>query len=134
LKAGFVVTIDYGGETATLIERARRGDFLFRIYCDGAPFTPQVNSPYVRVGLQDLTADVDFGALSTAGSEGGLNVVHYGLERDLAGPFLPELLGQLEDRRVAEFLSTPSFRVLIQAQGGLSLSLGPLSARLPLEP
>ena len=55
---------------------------------------PRPNDPYAAPGTQDMTADVNFTDLARAGEQAGLEVVHFGPERDLAGDELPALLGR----------------------------------------
>jgi|GEM_PF-857053 len=116
LGAGAVLTIDYGQSTAQLIRSARRGAFLFRVYFDGELFVPRPNDPYARMGLQDLTADVNFSAMARAGESSGLSVLHYGPEHDLASHDLGELVrqGRHLEPHWAAFLGTTHFRILVQ--------------------
>jgi SAM-dependent MidA family methyltransferase len=114
LTAGFVVTIDYGDTTPGLVQGARRGEFPFRVYGDQQDFVPRPNDPYAHPGRQDLTADVNFTELAQAGHDAGLQVVHYGPERDLIGADLPALLKAAADNdSAAEFLGNPVFKVLV---------------------
>jgi SAM-dependent MidA family methyltransferase len=114
LKAGFIVTIDYGDSTAGLVRGARRGDFPFRVYGDQQAFIPRPNDPYTEPGRQDMTADVNFTDLAHAGQQVGLQVVHFGPERDLVGADLPALLeAAAHDDSIAEFLGNPVFKVLV---------------------
>jgi SAM-dependent MidA family methyltransferase len=123
LVAGGILTLDYGQTTLGLIQGARRGHFLFRVYFDGEPFVPRPNDPYTRIGLQDLTADVNFTALASAGKAARLEVLHFGPERDIAGPAARQLVasGRQHEERWAEFLGTPHFKVLVQGPERLSL-------------
>ncbi len=82
LRAGFVVTIDYGDTTFGLVQGARRGDFPFRVYRDSPEGAPRPNDPYSAPGAQDLTADVNFTSLARAGEKAGLSLVHFGPERE----------------------------------------------------
>src|SRR5438094_482902 len=70
LARGLVLTIDYGHPTADLYAPARReGTFL-------CYYRHTVNDePYARVGRQDMTAHVDFGALERAGAAAGLTTL-----------------------------------------------------------
>lgn len=123
LEAGFIVTIDYGFDTHEYFSPRRfRGGL--RCY-----HQHQVNtSPLERVGEQDITADVNFGALIEVGEECGLETVDF-LEQ---GRFFwkncqPQLLaiierdgGQLSrERNGIHLLTHPSFmgapfKVLVQ--------------------
>ncbi|HEY7374472.1 MAG TPA: SAM-dependent methyltransferase [Polyangia bacterium] len=134
LRAGFVVTIDYGDTTWGLVEAARRGEFPFRVYGADRDFVPRPNDPYALPGTQDMTADVGFTALARAGEDAGLTVVHFGPERDLAGDDLPALLqaAAAGDESVAEFLGNPVFKVLVLATRPSDLFSGPLMSPLAI--
>lgn len=69
LKRGFALIIDYGYPANELYAPHRR-EGLVRGYA-GHTVT---DNPYLRVGKQDLTAHVDFDALSQAGVEGGMEL------------------------------------------------------------
>jgi SAM-dependent MidA family methyltransferase len=113
LAAGVIVTIDYGGTTWSLLQGARRGDFPFRIYRDARDYYPRPNDPYTAPGTQDMTADVDFTDLARAGMSVGLELLHFGPERDITGERLPELLRRAGEReRIGKFLGNPVFKLL----------------------
>ncbi len=66
LDRGFVVTVDYGLPAKTLYLEHPRGT----LHCH---FRHSVNdNPYQRIGLQDITALVDFTAIALAGRRAGL--------------------------------------------------------------
>jgi hypothetical protein len=136
LAAGFIVTIDYGDTTAGLIRGARRGEFPFRVYGPWQDHVPRPNDPYSAPGMQDLTADVNFTDLATAGGEVGLRVIHFGPERDLVGDELLQLLDAADgDDHIAEFVGNPVFKVLVlgtrpsDAFAGALLTPRPLHGR-----
>ena len=87
LTRGIVLTIDYGYPTAELYDPKRR-EGTFMCY-----YRHTLNDdPYARVGRQDMTAHVDFGALERAGARAGLATL--GLTTQ--GEFLAALgLGEL---------------------------------------
>jgi SAM-dependent MidA family methyltransferase len=114
LRAGFVVTIDYGDTTFGLVQGARRGQFPFRVYGDWRDYVPRPNDPYAAPGTQDLTADVSFTSLARAGEHAGLRVLHYGLERSVTGPELALALRSADQDAFAKFLGNPVFKVLVQ--------------------
>jgi SAM-dependent MidA family methyltransferase len=133
LAAGFVVTIDYGDTTFGLVQGARHGDFPFRVYRDSPGYRPLPNDPYAAPGTQDMTADVNFTELARAGRDAGLEVVHFGPERDVSGHELPELLrAAAEQAGLAEFLGNPTFKVLVLGTRASQAFAGPLSSSLPL--
>jgi hypothetical protein len=134
LAAGTVVTIDYGDTTWGLIQGARRGELPFRVYGDQQDFVPRPNDPYSFPGMQDMTADVSFTDLARAGREAGLEVIHFGPERDLVGDDLPAVLAAAADGDpIAEFLGNPVFKVLILGTRPTRIFTGPLLSPLPLE-
>ncbi len=115
LAAGFVVTIDYGDSTSGLVNGARRGDFPFRVYGAAQAYIPRPNDPYAAPGSQDLTADVNFTALTRAGSAAGLTLVHFGPERDVMGAALAAAVqsGAAGREPLAKFAGNPGFKVLV---------------------
>jgi SAM-dependent MidA family methyltransferase len=133
LAAGFVVTIDYGDTTFGLVQGARRGDFPFRVYRDSTDFRPRPNDPYAPPGTQDLTSDVNFTELARAGQAAGLEVVHFGPERDVCGRELPDLLrASGNDATLATFLGNPTFKVLVLGTRASRAFTGELASPLPL--
>ena len=133
LAAGFIVTIDYGDTTWGLIQGARRGEFPFRVYGDWQKdYVPRPNDPYSAPGTQDMTSDVNFTDLARAGRQAGLEVLHYGPERDVTGDELPELLRAARAGAVAEFLGNPVFKVLVLGTRASDVFTGPLMTPLPL--
>jgi hypothetical protein len=133
LAAGFVVTIDYGDTTWGLVQGARRGDFPFRVYGEWHDYQPRPNDPYFAPGTQDLTADVNFSELARAGADVGLQVVHFGPERDVAFEDLPRALHAAADQNTfAEFLGNPVFKVLVLGTRVSHAFTGPLSSALAL--
>jgi SAM-dependent MidA family methyltransferase len=140
LRAGFIVTIDYGDTAWGLVQGARRGDFPFRVYGDRQEYVPRPNDPYAAPGTQDMTADVNFTELARAGETAGLVVIHYGPERDLTGDDLAELVeaaapGRDQDpaaKSWTDFWGNPVFKVLVLGRRPSNLFAGPLMTPLPL--
>jgi hypothetical protein len=134
VRAGFVVTIDYGDTTWELVQGARRGELPFRVYGDQADFVPRPNDPYSRPGTQDMTSDVNFTALARAAQQAGLQFVHFGPERDVVGDDLPSLLRAATDgdESIVEFLGNPVFKVLVLGTRATDAFTGPLLSPLPL--
>lgn len=138
LGRGLLVTCDYG------FERSRLLDARIRQHGTLACYTRQRvhRNPFVRVGEQDLTAHVDFTALTQAGEEAGLSTVAFtrqalwltacGLFEDLenAGPELrQQAMALLDGEGMGE-----DIRVLVQARGieaGEVLDLRLLASRAP---
>lgn len=133
LAAGFIVTIDYGDTTFGLGQGARHGDFPFRVYRDSPDYRPRPNDPYAAPGTQDMTADVNFTELARAGRDAGLEVVHFGHERDVSGDELPELLrAAAEHPPFARFLGAPVFKVLVLGTRASEAFAPPVASPLPL--
>jgi SAM-dependent MidA family methyltransferase len=87
LSRGLLLTIDYGYPTAELYAPKRRAGTFLCYYRHTAN-----EEPYLRVGQQDMTAHVDFGALERAGVALGLQPLGFTTQ----GPFLSNLgLGEL---------------------------------------
>ena len=125
LDRGFVLTIDYGYESAEPYAAERAGGTVQTYYRHSSG-----SSPYDRVGMQDITAHVDFSAIASAGEAAGLMTV--GLMSQAAflqGLGLDRLLRKLRTERLLQTerdanmmamrqLASPdglgSFRVLVQ--------------------
>jgi SAM-dependent MidA family methyltransferase len=133
LAAGLIVTIDYGDTTWALLQGARRGDFPFRVYRDAKDYYPRPNDPYIAPGTQDLTADVNFTELARAGMSAGLELIHFGPERDITGDRLPDLVRRaVEKDRLAKFLGNPVFKLLVLGKRPSGIFQSPLLTPLPL--
>ena len=72
LRRGYLVTIDYGREANELYSRER---FLGTLTCYHNQL--QTDNPFLHIGLQDLTAQVDFTAVVRLGTGVGLKPVAY---------------------------------------------------------
>jgi SAM-dependent MidA family methyltransferase len=129
LAAGLIVTVDYGDTTWGLVQGARRGHFPFRVYGDWQDYVPRPNDPYTAPGTQDMTADVNFTELARAGAAVGLEVIHYGHERDVLGDELPAVLrAAANDESLAEFLGNPMFKLLVLGRRPSAIFRGPLTS------
>ena len=124
LQKGFVLCIDYGSLAPELYSPRRRKG-TFRCF-----YRHELSSdPYMRVGEQDITADVNFSELIRVGDTSGLATVKYTTQ----GQFLVDW-GILEifktydkpqnqgDRLAAKTLFMPEFmgrkfKVLLQSKG-----------------
>ncbi len=128
LRRGLVVTIDYGHAAADLFALARKTGTLLGYYRHTV-----ADSPYVRVGQQDLTAHVDFTSLALAGQDVGLEVtgftnqLHFliglGIEAAFAGldPESPQVAAMRELLRPDGMGTT--YKILIQHKGMLAPQL-----------
>lgn len=133
LRKGFVLTIDYGDTTWGLIQGARHGDFRLRVYGDRSdPFLPRPNDPYAAPGAQDITVDVDFTVIARAARDAGLDVAHFGLEMNLAGDHLSEMLAQADSGRWEGVLGNPVFKALVVGTGSSDALASPLVSSRPL--
>ncbi len=94
MDAGVVLVIDYGFPAHEFYHRDRNRGTLMCHYRHRAH-----DDPYIRVGVQDITAHVDFSACASAGREAGLEVLGYTQQ----AAFLLSLgLAQLADQEVPE--------------------------------
>jgi SAM-dependent MidA family methyltransferase len=128
LARGVVITIDYGHTARDLYGPDRhRGTFL----CYHQQMTSE--TPYEQVGLQDMTAHVDFTSLATAGEEAGLHETGFTNQMSfLMGLGVEQLIESLEPGS-AEFQSVVqllrpegmgrTFKILIQHKGMDQLEL-----------
>ena len=71
LEAGFVLTIDYGRAAADLYDPSQRPNGTLVTYRGHS----QTDTPLVDAGRQDITSQVDFTALRSAGEQSGLRTV-----------------------------------------------------------
>ncbi|MDO8426524.1 MAG: SAM-dependent methyltransferase [Deltaproteobacteria bacterium] len=128
LSSGFVITIDYGLPAKELYSPERKGSLLCH-------FRHTLNdNPFVNVGLQDITAHVDFTALVSSGKEAGLELTGFttqknfllglGIEEDLheIESVSLESLEKINENRALGRLVAPggmgdTFKVLIQHKG-----------------
>jgi SAM-dependent MidA family methyltransferase len=122
LRRGLVVTIDYGHAAADLFAPARKTGTLLGYYRHTVS-----DSPYVRVGQQDLTAHADFTSLALAGQDvclevtGFTNQLHFliglGIESAFAGldPESPQSAAMRELLRPDGMGTT--YKILIQHKG-----------------
>jgi len=134
LRRGLIVTIDYGHAAADLFAPARKTGTLLGYYRHTVS-----DSPYIRVGQQDLTAHVDFTSLALAGQDVGLEVtgftnqLHFliglGIESVFAGlaPESPESAAMRELLRPDGMGTT--YKILIQHKGMSAPQLDGLRSR-----
>ncbi|MCZ6789652.1 MAG: SAM-dependent methyltransferase [Chloroflexi bacterium] len=128
LERGFVLTVDYGHPAQALYAPERRGGSLRCYYRHTLS-----GNPYDRVGAQDITAHVDFTAVTALGERHGLsshglesqrvflaNLGLAGLQRKLTGQGLRQQerdanrMGMLELGRAG---GMGEFKVLVQSKG-----------------
>lgn len=122
LGRGVVITIDYGHTAQDLYGPDRRKGTLL---CYHRQMTSE--TPYERVGCQDMTAHVDFTSLASVGEEAGLRVTGFTNQMSfLMGLGAEQLMESLEPGS-AEFQSVVqllkpegmgrTFKMLIQHKG-----------------
>lgn len=122
MNRGVVITIDYGHSAEDLYGPQRSKGTLL---CYRSQMASE--DPFVRVGLQDMTAHVDFTTLATAGEEAGLSVTGFTNQMSfLMGLGVEEMIAQLTPEtpefRAALHLLTPegmgrTFKILVQHKG-----------------
>jgi len=122
LRRGLVLTIDYGHPAADLYAASRKTGTLLCYYRHRVSETP-----YLRIGLQDITAHVDFTSLALAGRDAGLeetgftNQLHFlmglGIESAFEGldPESPESVAMRNLLKPDGMGST--YKVLVQHKG-----------------
>jgi SAM-dependent MidA family methyltransferase len=118
LRRGFALTIDYGYPAAELYSPARRTGTLMCYHRHTSS-----EDPYRLVGVQDITAHVDFTALERAGEEAGLQPLWFGEQYRflMALGFveaLLELQAQAADEKSARALRL-TLKNLILPEGGM---------------
>lgn len=122
LTKGLVITVDYGHNAQDLYSSDRRKGTLLCYHRHTVS-----DDPYQRIGLQDMTAHVDFTSLAHQGEEAGLSVTGFTNQLGfLAGLRIEEILGDLdphsgEYRSVVELIRPHgmgrTFKILIQHKG-----------------
>lgn len=122
LDRGVVVTIDYGHAAQDLYGPDRTQGTLL---CYRSQMTSE--DPYVQVGLQDMTAHVDFTSLAATGEAAGLSVTGFTNQMSfLMGLGVEDMINALEPEsrefRAAIHLLKPegmgrTFKILIQHKG-----------------
>lgn len=122
LDRGIVLTIDYGHTAQDLYGPDRPCGTFLCYYHQMAS-----DNPFERIGLQDMTAHVDFSSLATAGQDAGLSVTGFTNQMSfLMGLGIEDLIAQLEPEspefRAAIHLLKPdgmgrTFKILVQHKG-----------------
>lgn len=132
LDRGVVLTIDYGHTAQDFYGPDRpRGTFL----CYYHQMT--LEDPFERIGLQDMTAHVDFSSLATVGRDAGLSVTGFTNQMSfLVGLGVEDMIAQLQpdspEFRAAIHLLKPdgmgrTFKILVQHKGMAQPTLDGLS-------
>jgi SAM-dependent MidA family methyltransferase len=137
LKKGYIITIDYGYLVEELFHRIKNQETI-RCY-----YQHQMNrDPYARIGEQDITADVNFSALSYWGALHGFEFSGYvnqgGFLRALGLiPYLMDMEDSEENKRFAfnTLLNQmgAKFKVLFQRKAIAYTHLQGLSFEKPTE-
>jgi SAM-dependent MidA family methyltransferase len=122
IRCGFVVTIDYGHTAQDLYGPDRQCGTLLCYYHHMAS-----DNPYERVGLQDMTAHVDFTGVAAAGEAAGLQVTGFTNQMSfLMGLGVEQMLESLEPgsrefQSVIQLLRPEgmgrTFKILVQHKG-----------------
>ncbi|MFK5926767.1 MAG: SAM-dependent methyltransferase [Desulfuromusa sp.] len=121
LERGFVLTVDYGYLAEELYAPWRHAGTLLCYH------QHQTNeNPYQRIGLQDITAHIDFTTLQEIGRQQGLDVLYFGQQYQflMALGFL-DMLIEMESRETdpnkAQALRM-NLKILILPEGGMGES------------
>ena len=144
LQLGYLLTIDYGRQASELYSEARSRGTLTCFYRH-----IQTDNPYIHIGDQDITAQVDFTTLINQGKGYGLKPLGYlaqgqflanlGIRRMMEGlPSLGLKQHALDANRMAMLdLIRPGglgeFKVLVQGKGTPDLPLWGLESDEELE-
>jgi SAM-dependent MidA family methyltransferase len=122
LTKGIVLTVDYGHTASDLYSPIRKDGTLLCYYRETVS-----DNPYVRIGLQDITAHVDFTSLALTGEQEGLvvtgftNQLHFLMGLGIDGAFA----GLDQESKESAFLRRllrpggmgTTFKVLVQHKG-----------------
>jgi SAM-dependent MidA family methyltransferase len=121
LESGLVVTCDYGFTRRRLFDARVRPHGTLACYRNQRVH----RNPFIEIGLQDLTAHIDFSTLIEAGEAAGLET--FGLFRQAEWLAATGLLEGMESRSPAERIEVmelmnlegmgEEIRVLVQARG-----------------
>ncbi len=118
LSRGFVLTVDYGRTAADLYSAEQR----FRGTLTTFYRHTQTDAPLQRIGLQDMTAQVDFSSVTELGRKHGLEPLGYAVQ----GEFLSNLGLARFRRRLSslglgqqEFMANNSGMLDLAGAGGL---------------
>ena len=91
LERGFLLTVDYGHPATELYSPSRRRGTLTCFYRH-----TQTDNPYLRIGRQDITAQVDFTSMVEVGKSHGLEPLGLNTQREfLHGLGLRRLMARL---------------------------------------
>ena len=100
LQQGVILLIDYGFPRHEFYHPERRAGTLMCHYRHHAH-----SDPLIRVGLQDITAHIDFSAIATAGAESGLDVLGYNSQAlFLLGCGLDEIAADIDQNDTRAYL------------------------------
>lgn len=118
LQRGFVLTVDYGYPAEELYAPHRKRGTLLCYYRHQTE-----ENPYIRLGLQDITAHVDFTSLIKRGEELGMQTAWFGEQyRFLMAAGIIEELEELERSSVSDgekLRLRLTLKKLIVPQGGM---------------
>ena len=81
LRRGFILTIDYGRLAEELYSPTERFRGTLTTYRDHL----QTDRPLARIGMQDMSAQVDFTSLARAGAQAGLDFLGYNTQANFLG-------------------------------------------------
>ena len=118
LQRGFVLTVDYGFPAEELYTPLRKTGTLLCYYRHQTE-----ENPYIRLGLQDITAHVDFTSLMKRGEELGMQNAWFGEQyRFLMSAGIIEEIEELERSSISDeekLRLRLTLKKLILPQGGM---------------
>lgn len=103
LRAGWIVTVDYGFDAEMLHHKSRIEGTLRGFYQHTL-----VDDPFAHIGEMDLTADVNFTALQQIGEQGGLETEFYGSQAKYL--LQSGILQRLKDVHSADLINDPDMK------------------------
>jgi SAM-dependent MidA family methyltransferase len=104
LERGYLMSIDYGFEASELYSQQRQRGTITTFHQH-----VQTDNPYIHVGNQDITAQVDFTALQLAGNDNGMQTVGDISQRKfLLNLGLREWIGRLAGERMPQWEADPN--------------------------
>ncbi|ARU62185.1 hypothetical protein CBW65_15110 [Tumebacillus avium] len=103
LRAGWIVTVDYGFDAEMLHHKSRMDGTLRGFYQHTL-----VDDPFAHIGEMDLTADVNFTALQQIGEQSGLETEFYGSQAKYL--LQSGILQRLKDVHSADLINDPDMK------------------------
>lgn len=119
-SAGYVLTIDYGGNAYYELTDGMAKSRLVRCYDQEHS---RNDNPYLLPGERDITSDINFTDLATAGAEAGLVTAYYGSQSNLWSAAVDKDIKLLSTGRyddiATKFLKGKRFNMLLQKSASI---------------